>query len=244
MCTVTWWSQPLKYDLFFNRDELKTRKPAYPPEVCKLNGVNYIAPKDGDFSGTWIFVNQYGLTLSLLNYYSADVNLPDVQFTSRGLLVLSLADCRNYKEVNNRLIKLNLSVYRPFYLVGLLPNNQGHFWCWDANRLNAESNADSLLPITTSSFQSKDVIKFRKKLYSETISCNESDRFEKLKIFHESHNSERGAYSVCMNRPDARTVSMSKISVSNNGIEFSYHSRETNEEKFSDEIMISLGILR
>jgi hypothetical protein len=44
-----------------------------------------------------------------------------------------------------------------------------------------------------------------------------------LERFHSSHFPAASAYSTCMHRDDARTVSFSKVNVSRDGIEFFYH---------------------
>ncbi|HEX5085378.1 MAG TPA: hypothetical protein VFY40_25355, partial [Blastocatellia bacterium] len=44
-----------------------------------------------------------------------------------------------------------------------------------------------------------------------------------LDKFHSSHFPAASAYSTCMHRDDARTVSFSKVNVSQDGIEFFYH---------------------
>jgi uncharacterized protein with NRDE domain len=67
MCTVTWLMEADSYTVFFNRDELKTRSHALHPAIKEQNGVRYIAPVDLDGGGTWIGVNEFGLTCGLLN---------------------------------------------------------------------------------------------------------------------------------------------------------------------------------
>ena len=67
MCTVTWTRRPDGYSVFFNRDELRSRKEALPPRVHDDGTVSYVAPEDGDFGGTWLSVNGAGVTIGLLN---------------------------------------------------------------------------------------------------------------------------------------------------------------------------------
>lgn len=77
MCTVTWLIDAEGYTVFFNRDELKTRSHARPPTIRKQNGVNFIAPLDLDGGGTWIGVNEFGVTCSVLNNYVCSRPLRD-----------------------------------------------------------------------------------------------------------------------------------------------------------------------
>ena len=67
MCTVSWLYHPGGYQLFCNRDEKHHRLPALPPLSCVHRGMQYVAPVDGDAGGTWLAVNEAGLTLCLLN---------------------------------------------------------------------------------------------------------------------------------------------------------------------------------
>src|SRR3982751_1081178 len=69
MCTVSWIRTREGYQLLCNRDERHTRRPAQAPTVREDQGVQFIAPIDGDEGGSWIGVNQFGLTLCLLNRY-------------------------------------------------------------------------------------------------------------------------------------------------------------------------------
>jgi hypothetical protein len=101
MCTVTWVHDDEGYRLFCNRDELNTRTLAEPPKVFERDGVRFLAPRDPDFGGTWISVNEAGLTVCLLNGanigggVSAHRNSP----ASRGTLVMECAGCLSQDEV-------------------------------------------------------------------------------------------------------------------------------------------------
>src|ERR1051326_3966193 len=67
VCTVSWTHQPGGYHLLCNRDEKRTRGAARAPELRLIGGTRCISPADSDFGGTWIAVNEWGLTLCLLN---------------------------------------------------------------------------------------------------------------------------------------------------------------------------------
>src|SRR6185312_11981515 len=69
MCTVSWIHAREGYQLLCNRDERHTRRPAQAPTVRQNGGVRFIAPIDGEEGGSWIGVNEFGLTLCLLNRY-------------------------------------------------------------------------------------------------------------------------------------------------------------------------------
>src|SRR6266496_5302779 len=94
MCTASWTYQQDGYYLLFNRDEKRTRKGASPPRLLTRDGVRFLAPADGDFGGTWIGVNEFGVSACLLN----GANLTGTEIRagssrggrSRGLLLLHL----------------------------------------------------------------------------------------------------------------------------------------------------------
>src|SRR5713226_3305855 len=67
MCTVTWIHDEEGYQLFFSRDEKGTRKQATSPRFAAQDGIRFLAPVDGDFGGTWIGVNEFGVSTCLLN---------------------------------------------------------------------------------------------------------------------------------------------------------------------------------
>lgn len=74
MCTLTWWRGAAGegYEVFFNRDELKTRPPAKPPAAGERGGVRFLSPVDTQAGGTWIWANQFGVVMALLNWYDRE----------------------------------------------------------------------------------------------------------------------------------------------------------------------------
>lgn len=89
MCSVTWSLSDTGYQVFFNRDEQRSRALALPPAIYDRQGVAVMMPLDPQGQGSWISLNQFGLSLCLLNNYQGRV--PDGTLISRGLLLKSLA---------------------------------------------------------------------------------------------------------------------------------------------------------
>jgi len=75
MCTLTWRRGSKEtVEVFFNRDEKKTRSRAEPPgERFDANGVRYLSPLDPESGGTWMLVNERGLVVCLLNRCSGTI---------------------------------------------------------------------------------------------------------------------------------------------------------------------------
>ncbi|HMV83090.1 MAG TPA: NRDE family protein [Blastocatellia bacterium] len=218
MCTVSWLHQPDGFELFCNRDERRTRKAALPPQMMELRGVRAIAPRDGDFGGSWISVNEFGLALSLLNLYQAQ-HKSNREFTSRGLLLTALADCRSQTELIRRIGEMDLKRFQPFTLLALAPNAAALIVQWDGRACAIDRNGDARMPLTSSSFDSGKVIEARKQQFGELPRVDSAA----LRDFHRSHQPALGAYSVCMHRPDAETVSFSRVKVDSDSVAFSYH---------------------
>ena len=74
MCTVSWLHEPGGYHLLCNRDEKRTRGAALGPRIQKSAGVRFVAPADADFGGTWIAVNEFGVSGSWVAPQSIDPN--------------------------------------------------------------------------------------------------------------------------------------------------------------------------
>src|SRR6516164_7611856 len=131
MCTVTWLREEGGYHLFCNRDEKLTRKPALPPRLGVRDGVRYLAPIDGDFGGTWIATNEFGVSLCLLN---GTAGLRPAVVRSRGLLLLDLVSSRSLEEVVDTVEATDLTLYAPFTLAALSPGKAATVIEWDGSR--------------------------------------------------------------------------------------------------------------
>lgn len=213
MCTVSWVMEQQGYTVFFNRDELKTRSRGLLPSIRNRDGVEFIAPTDPDEKGTWIGVNVHGFACCLLNQYGRTTPTP-AGTCSRGLVVESILASASQTEALRKLRDLQLGEWRPFLLL-LFENTHVPLLCsWNGFEFVVSPATHS--PISSSSFDTEAVIQTRKSCYPGYVSI------DTLESFHASHIPERGPYSVCMHRPDAETVSFSKIRVSAKAVEFEY----------------------
>ncbi len=212
---MTWMFRDDGYELFFNRDEVRTRLLGFPPTVREVEGVSFIAPIDADAGGTWMGVNQFGLSVCLLNGYGRKTPVK-TDYTSRGLLVLSLLDCTDQPAVGLRLAALNMAEYRPFTLVAFEPKKSVKAWVWDGTDLQVQEEIHR--PLISSSFRLTAVAEHRRHLFCELGSHS----VNALTDFHRSHVPEAGPFSVCMHRDDAQTVSLSRVVVTSTDVGFHY----------------------
>jgi hypothetical protein len=222
MCTVTWLREEGGYHLFCNRDEKLTRKPALPPRLGVRDGVRYLAPIDGDFGGTWIATNEFGVSLCLLNggvLNGTASPRPEVM-RSRGLLLLDLVWSRSLEEVVNTVVATDLSLYTSFTLAALSADEPTRVIEWNGRRSSIRTQPESCSMLTSSSFDSEAVKRIRAEEFARLVGerCSATLLYE----FHRSHAPSRSAYSPCMHRPDAETVSFSRLHVSHSESLFAY----------------------
>jgi len=221
MCTLSYLLTDNGYELFFNRDEQRSRPIALPPKYYK----NAIYPLDPQGNGTWLAVNKYGLSLALLNYYQACESATneygsETKYVSRGQLIpylmTTITDIKHNNSVGALLQKLDLAIYQPFQLA-IFPANltkltaSVDFYQWDGKQLRLTQQQQ---PFTSSGVNFAYVEKQRKNKFKQLICPNNATR-EQFKNFHLSQESE-GSYSVNMERFDAKTVSISHICVEQN----------------------------
>lgn len=225
MCTLSWIYHPSGYDIFFNRDEKRTRLPATPPVLLSNGRVAYISPADGDSGGTWLAVNQHGLTLCLLNGANLTGSAPvdGIATRSRGLLIPRFISCESTRAVFEEIRAGGLSAFEfaAFTLAAFEPSGPAAFFEWDGNETTTDFDASPHGMLTSSSFDTAAVRASRQQQWDQFL--REAPLHPtRLPNFHSSHLPERSAYSTCMHRPDAETVSYSHIRVSHQAIDFTY----------------------
>lgn len=223
MCTVSWTRREDRFELFCNRDELRTRQMALEPRVEQQRGVHYLAPVDGDRGGTWLCANEYGVVLCLLNGACLGGN-PEgwtaaEGIRSRGCIPLELADVTDSPEALARLSKMDLTVFAPFTLAVADPDLPVGVAEWTGKELAILPYGEPYAPLISSSVESVEVRARRREVYAEQVKPGDHDAFER---FHQSHAFGLSAYSPCMHRPDAETVSHSIVVVNERQIEFQY----------------------
>jgi hypothetical protein len=227
MCTVTWWLAPSEggYEVFFNRDELRTRGPATPPARAECRGLPYLAPADADHGGAWLLVNARGVTLGLVNHYPPDPVPPQPPRLSRGRLLLDLADSADLAAVAARLATAPLNRCPGFYLVAFGLAQAPRRWRWDTRVLQDESRLDPWPILTASSYQGVEIAAHRREVFARDWAKPGRLAPADLAQFHLYREPARPAWGVLMDRPDARTVSHSHLRVDPREAVFSYAPR-------------------
>lgn len=220
MCTVTWMRGDDGYQLFCNRDEKLSRQPSVSPKFAVCTGVRFVAPVDGDFGGTWIATNEFGVTLCLLN----GANLSGIEATkrtdkrrSRGLLIPELIEARSVVHRVRELCSRDLSQFASFTLVILERGRSPVIAEWSGRQILIEFDGDRHLPLASSSLDGVAARRQRRKEYRRLVDAAGQPAFAPLLEFHRSHAFGPGPYSTCMHRDDAETVSFTHVRVTESG---------------------------
>lgn len=192
--------------MWFNRDEKKTRPIAEPPSLRDIEGVSFLSPCDPQGGGTWMFANEFGLVVCLLNGWELDTRTTPGRRESRGQLVWQMASAESLDDLASFLI--GLENYPAFTLIGISQEGE-RGWEWNGETL---SKIEPTQPLTSSSYCFEDVKKAREDAFSAGTGGQD---------YHASVGEESTAFTVRMNRPDAQTWSRSHLKIGES-IEWEY----------------------
>lgn len=209
MCTLTHLKTPEGYLIYFNRDEQKTRPKSLPPITQEKNGLKITMPIDPQSSGTWLATNSNGLTIALLNAYTPqrylDTNLSLRQ--SRGKIIPKLIQNPTLETTLQEIQSTDFSNYEEFSLVLFSLNALPHLIDYRNGELIHTQNPE--FPISSSGHNPKEVIPHRKKIYKEIVGNTPTEKT--LHKFHYYQDPKNTPYSVRMERKDAKTESIIKL---------------------------------
>lgn len=219
MCTMTWFTTDQGYQLFFNRDESLLRAHADLPTIQAQNDIAYISPTDTDAGGTWIAANQLGITVCLLNHYQFEQIATYKNWISRGEVVRQFADTADLLSAQEQFNAMCLDDYRAFRMFIIERSGKNLLCVWDGHTARIEHNVQS--PKSSSSVDAQHVKKLRRELFASRQLPSSKSSADYLH-FHASHFPKKSADSVCVHRKDAKTVSLSHVSVSAELVAFAY----------------------
>jgi hypothetical protein len=214
MCTVTIVSWRDIVRLACNRDELRTRAAALPPQICRFGNRQAILPLDPAGGGTWIGVNNAGLAMTLLNVNSGKIALPSkAPCMSRGSIIPSLLHCETLSEAVASALKVIAANHAPFRLVLVSQKEAAELRSdGEAMRLIRRVALSTPVLFTSSGLGDELVEGPRSELFSEMFSKHECG-FAQQDALHRHQWPDRPHLSVCMSRSDARTVSHSVVTI-------------------------------
>ncbi len=216
MCTISFY--PITdsyYFLSMNRDEARTRTSALPPHTSYSGKTLYIRPLDGEKGGTWIGVNQQGLSMCVMNWYGAQQPDGDSNyFISRGWIIPNLMDSVDLNDCDKQLHQLVNQKIRPFRLLAVQPDPiQVKEWYWDMNQLQTKALPAKQSIWTSSGWEPEHVHRVRKRVFENFWKAQDEVTFDKIKALHATQLPEPGPLAISMSHPKAMSVSNTIIEV-------------------------------
>lgn len=222
MCTVTFLPRRRGYALAMNRDEKLTRVKGLPPSEKTVRGRTVICPSEPG-GGTWIALNDSGITFALINWYSITAQVKG-EAASRGKVVNAVSAAVTLGRADDALAELPLNKISPFRLIGVFPDPNGIAeWRWDLKRLVRKNHPWEAQQWISSGFDEPKAQRIRSETFQRALKQKSAGSLDWLRRLHRSHSPQSGPFSTCMHRTDAATVSYSEVSVSPNGALLGYH---------------------
>jgi hypothetical protein len=220
VCTASWLTQGPRLHLFFNRDELTTREPALPPSRHERGGVSYLAPTDARSGGTWIAATERGSALALLNKSGGVVPAAPL---SRGGLIPALVACGAPDELLDQTTRQPLAHLAPFRLLALWRSPAAAIALgWDGEKLERVPLDPALGLLASSGLGDERAFASRGALWRRRRAAAASWSSECHRAFHREHSPRRGAWSVCVHRRDAASVSYTEVNLGPESVRLRY----------------------
>lgn len=212
MCTVTLIARRHGYALGMNRDEQRTRIPARPPARQQCGNRTALFPAEPS-GGTWIGVNDSGVTFALINWYSEPAHVPG-QTLSRGQIPCIALATATPDETHAALTRFPLPCINPFRLIGVFPATRAIIeWRWNLRILTRHNHPWRTATWISSGHDETGAQSARGKIFRAALRQSSAGSVDWLRRLHRSHRPERGPYSHCMHRAEAATVSYTEVVV-------------------------------
>jgi len=212
MCTVTFIARKNGYALGMNRDEQLARVKALPPSRQEISGRVALFPSEPN-GGTWIGINDGGVTFALVNWYSVQTRV-SADAVSRGRLVRSALAVNEAESIDQILKGFPLGRTNPFRLIGVFYDTEQVIeWQWNLSTLRSVGHDWKTNVWISSGFDEAGAQGTRRLVFDRLIEQESAIDSRRLQTFHASHSPACGAYSVCMHRSDAATVSYTEVAV-------------------------------
>lgn len=227
MCTLTALptgdARPgaMLWRVVINRDEKRERTPALPPSLHRSDDRRCIYPVDPCSGGTWIGVNDAGLTLALLNVNPLrTLGVGNPFSRSRGEIIPPLLRHDSVSAVIAEAADLDHRAFPPFRLV-VIASGEVAVVRSDVRVMTVHPAVALTRPFfaTSSGLGDHLVEQPRRRLFEETVGAieptvarlEESTRTQDA--FHRHRWPDRPELSVLMTRDDAWTVSRTAVEV-------------------------------
>jgi hypothetical protein len=213
MCTVTFIARKNGYALGMNRDEQLSRVSGLPPSKKMIGGCAVLAPSEPG-GGTWIALNDTGITFALINWYSISARVK-AETVSRGQVVNAVCTAKTPELASAVLARLPLQRINPFRLIGVFPaTNEIAEWRWDLKTPVRIKHRWKDQQWISSGFDEPAAQRSRSRTFRAALKQISAGRLGWLRRLHRSHSPLAGPFSTCMHRADAGTVSYTEVNIS------------------------------
>lgn len=234
MCTLPFL--PLDdggYLLGHNRDESRRRARGAPPESHRRGEIAFVAPRDPDEGGTWLGVNQAGITLCVLNAFEPDPSRLPEKSLSRGLVAWELLHLASVERIEERLQDPGAALdrVRAFQIVAAVPGwlagggeeaARAVRFAWDGRSLSTAVHEGPAL-FVSSGYDQEGAERERGRRWRSLLEETPRPGEEDLAAFLAGHQPRPCELSVCMHRGRARTVSRTLVRAGPDRIRIRYH---------------------
>lgn len=191
-----------------NRDEQRTRKLSAELRVHR----DYAYPVDPEGGGTWFAANRRGFGFALLNLNLPDFVREDRVYLSRGTIIPALVAASSAPEAAQLACEMNALDYPPFRLLIADPTAAPELVVSDGHSLSRSQLPREALMLASSSMRETEVDRYRQDLFRSYLTKHPHPNLSELLAFHATKSTAMPAFGVCMERPEARTVSFSAVS--------------------------------
>jgi hypothetical protein len=210
MCTVSFIPNANGFYLGMNRDESRLRPIASKPEVHQTADGASIYPSEPS-GGTWIGINDSGICLALINWHKAPTR-PVYRFVSRGIIVKELIQSPTSDPLTRLLEDLPIEAMPPFRLIAFsLRESLIREFRWDQNQVITVGHRWAAKHWFSSGLDEQQAEIIRAAVCREKWNEPDAGELAWLRRLHQSHLPDRGAFSICMHREDACTVSYTEV---------------------------------
>ena len=222
MCTLSFVPRVEGYGVGMNRDELRLRERALFPQIYQREQILAAYPSEPE-GGPWIAVNGFGMLLALLNWNLGNSCIATRKQRSRGELIPELIFREGLASVETVMRRRHLEGILPFRLVGIDPEARAiREWRWDGAKVVVFGFPWNRKHWFSSSLSDRAAAEQRAAACAAVSLSGKPEDSGLLRDLHRSHRSAAGAYSLCVHRPDAATVSYTEVLYDTHRISMSY----------------------
>jgi len=207
MCTVTFVPKRYGCLVAMNRDDMRTRPQALTPEVRQTGDLKSVYPTEPG-GGTWCGANERGLIFTLLNWHVAK----GTKKRTRGEVIPRVLAFANFEDVQRKLEHMYFAGMLPFRLIGFsIPEKAVREWRWDGAKLTCISHPWTLGHWFSSGMSDEQAEATRRPVCKTAKRQMDAGSAAWVRRLHRSHAPECGAFSICVHRADAATLSYTEV---------------------------------